>query len=317
MNLLITGTTGFVGKALLQYLQNNAHNLLVALRSRSPQQTVPSITVGDLLPSTNWTAALSGIDTVIHLAARAHIMRDIAADPLTEFRVVNTAGTLNLARQAAAAGVSRFIFLSSIKVNGEFTTPGKPFTASDILAPDDPYGISKYEAEQGLKEISAHTGMEIVIIRPPLVYGAGVKGNFLSMMRGLHKGIPLPLGAIHNQRSLVSLDNFIDLITICIDHPAAANQTFLVSDGEDLSTTELLKRLGAALGRPARLLPVPASWLRKAASLLGKEDVAVRLLGSLQIDMRKTCKLLNWSPPVSVDEALHRTAKAYLQQAQC
>ncbi|HSN65374.1 MAG TPA: hypothetical protein VLS94_01985 [Fusibacter sp.] len=174
-------------------------------------------------------------------------------------------------------------------------------------------GNSQYEAEQGLEDISTQTGMEIVLIRPSLVYGTGVKGNFLSIMRWLHKGIPLPFGAVHNQRSLVAIDNLIDLITVCIKHPAAANQTFLVSDGEDLSTTELLQRLGAALGRPARLLPVPASWLRKAASLLGKEDIAVRLLGSLQIEMRNTCEMLNWSPPVSVDEALRKTAKAYLQ----
>jgi nucleoside-diphosphate-sugar epimerase len=304
--ILITGTTGFVGSALLPAL-SHYHHIRPVTRAE----------FGDFLPTTDYTAALSHAEVVIHLAARAHIMHDTAADPLKEFRRANTAGTLNLARQAAAAGVRRFIFLSSVKVNGEFTTPGKPFTASDVLAPDDPYGLSKYEAEQGLKEISVKTGMEIVIIRPPLVYGTGVKGNFLSMMHWLYKGIPLPLGAIHNQRSLVALDNLIDLIKVCIDHPAAANQTFLVSDGEDLSTTELLKRIGTTLGKPARLLPVPVSWLQKMATLLGKGDIALRLLGSLQIDMRKTCELLNWSPPVSVDEALHRTARAYLQQAQC
>ncbi|MGX9728055.1 MAG: UDP-glucose 4-epimerase family protein [Candidatus Electronema sp. VV] len=300
--ILVTGTTGFVGSALLPALSLH-HHIRPVIRAE----------FGDFLPTTDYTTALSRAEVVIHLAARVHIMHDTVADSLEAFRRTNTAGTLNLARQAAAAGVRRFIFLSSIKVNGESTQYDQSFTAADICQPDDHYAISKYEAEQGLKDISTQTGMEIVIIRPPLVYGAGVKGNFLSMMRWLHKGIPLPFGAVHNQRSLVALDNLIDLITVCIEHPAAANQTFLVSDGEDLSTTELLQRLGAAMGRPAHLLPVPASWLQKAVCLLGKEDVAVRLLGSLQITMRKTCEMLNWSPPVSVDEALRKTAKAYLQ----
>jgi nucleoside-diphosphate-sugar epimerase len=316
--ILITGATGFIGNTLSSHLVGQRRTAIAAVRR--PANTLPKairqISVGDILPETDWTQAVANTDVVIHLAARAHIMYDIATNPLSEFRLVNTLGTLNLARQAAAAGVRRFIFISSIKVNGEVTNPGEAFTAFDASVPDDPYGISKYEAEQGLKEMSAQTGMEIVIIRPPLVYGPGVKGNFLNMMRWLHKGIPLPLGAVLNQRSLVSLDNLIDLITVCIDHPAAANQTFLVSDGEDLSTTELLQRLGAALGKPARLLPVPASWLYNVLSLLGKEDIAVRLLGSLQIDMRKTCEMLNWSPLITVDEALKKTAEAYLQ-AQC
>lgn len=314
MNILLTGATGFIGQALVRHLDQQGFAVTAAVRrftntlSASIRQTV----VGDLLPNFDWTSALANVDIVIHLAARAHIMRDTATDPLASFRLVNTVGSLNLARQAAA-GVRRFIFISSIKVNGEVTNQREKFTAFDASVPDDPYGFSKYEAEQGLKEISAQTGMEIVIIRPPLVYGIGVKGNFLSMMRWLHKGIPLPLGAVHNQRSLVALDNLIDLITVCIDHPAAANQIFLVSDGEDLSTTELLTRLGTALGNSARLLPVPASWLHNILFLLGKKDIAMRLLGSLQIDMRKTCELLNWSPPITVDEALKKTAEAYLQ----
>ncbi len=206
----------------------------------------------------------------------------------------------------------RFVFISTIKVNGEGTPLGQPYTADDVPAPVDPYGVSKHEAELGLMRLAEETGMEVVIIRPVLVYGPGVKANFLSMMRWLHKGIPLPLGAIHNQRSLVALDNLVDLIVTCLHHPAAANQTFLVSDGEDLSTTALLRRTAAALGRPARLIPVPVRVLRTAAHLLGKADFAQRLYGSLQVDISKTRELLGWSPPVSVDDALHKTARHFL-----
>jgi nucleoside-diphosphate-sugar epimerase len=218
-----------------------------------------------------------------------------------------------LAEAAAAAGVRRFIFISSIKVNGEATLPGAPYTAEAQPAPADPYGISKLEAEQGLRALAADTGLEVVIIRPPLVYGPGVKANFLSMMRWLHKGVPLPFGAIHNRRSLVALDNLVDLLVTCIDHPGAANQTFLVSDGEDLSTSELLRRMGFALGRPARLLPIPSRLLDVAAAMLGKTALAQRLCGSLQVDIGKTRELLNWSPPVGVDEALRKTAEHFLE----
>ncbi|WML90399.1 SDR family oxidoreductase [Thiothrix lacustris] len=301
-HILITGTTGFVGSALLP-----------ALSQHHQTRPITRTEFGDLLPTTDYTAALTHADVVIHLAARVHVMQDTATDPLAAFRNTNTAGTLNLARQAAAAGVRSFIFLSSIKVNGEHTTASNPFTTDDTHIPTDSYGISKYEAEQGLRELAVQTGMEVVIIRPPLVYGPGVKANFLSMMRWLHKGIPLPLGAIHNQRSLVALDNLVDLITTCIDHPAAANQTFLVSDGEDLSTTELLQRLSHALGKPARLLPIPQSWLETALTLVGKRAIAQRLCGNLQVDISKTRDLLGWTPPLSVDEALRQTAQAYLQ----
>jgi UDP-glucose 4-epimerase len=235
-------------------------------------------------------------------------MHDTAADPLTAFRAVNVEGTLNLARQAAAAGVKRFVFVSSVKVNGEATLPGQPFTADDAPAPLDAYGISKMEAEQALREIALQTGMEVVIIRPPLVYGPGVKANFAAMMRWLQRGVPLPLGAIHNQRSLVALDNLVDLIVTCLTHPAAANQTFLVSDGEDVSTTELLRRMGRAMGRPARLIPVPVSWLKLAAALVGKRDVAQRLCGSLQVDIEKTRRLLGWTPPLTLDQGLKKAA---------
>jgi nucleoside-diphosphate-sugar epimerase len=241
-------------------------------------------------------------------------MDDTSSDPLVEFRKVNLDGTLALARQASAAGVRRFIFISSIKVNGEGTAPTQPYKAGDDSAPLDPYGVSKLEAEQGLRALATDTGMEVVIIRPVLVYGPGVKANFLNMMRWLHKGVPLPFGAIHNRRSLVALDNLVDLIVTCIDHPAAANQTFLVSDGEDLSTTELLRRMGTALGKPARLLPVPSWLLETGAAMLGKQALSQRLCGSLQVDISKTRELLNWTPPVSVDEALRKTAKHFLEQ---
>lgn len=284
-------------------------NSSAVLNGRVHKAVVP-----DLTEQVNWEQVVAGQDVIIHSAARVHVMNDLSANPLAEFRTVNVDGTLNLARQAAAAGVKRFIFISSIKVNGEGTLRGNPYTAFDTPAPEDPYGISKMEAEQGLRLIADETGMEVVIIRPVLVYGPGVKANFLSMMRWVHKGIPLPLGAINNSRSLVSLDNLVDLIVTCIDHPAAANQTFLVSDGEDLSTTELLRRVGAAVDKPARLLPVPPKLLEFGASLLGKKAVAQRLLGSLQVDISHTCSTLGWKPPVTVDEALAKTAAFYLEE---
>jgi nucleoside-diphosphate-sugar epimerase len=249
---------------------------------------------------------------LVHLAARVHVMQDAFADPLTEFRKVNVAGTENLARQAAKAGVKRFVFLSSIKVNGEFTEAGQPFTADDVPAPEDPYGISKHEAERLLLQIAAETGMEVVIIRPPLVYGPCVKANFESMMRWLARGVPLPLAAVtQNRRSLLALDNLVDLIVTCLHHPAAANQTFLVSDGEDLSTAQLLKRMGSAMGRPARLFHMPPALMKLGATLLNKRAIYQRLCGSLQLDIAKTRQLLGWTPPVSVDQGLRRAAEGF------
>jgi nucleoside-diphosphate-sugar epimerase len=240
-------------------------------------------------------------------------MNEVERDSLAEFRRVNVDGTLHLARQAAQAGVRRFVFLSSIKVNGDETHSGHPFAADDKAVPNDPYGLSKYEAEQGLRALSDETGLEVIIIRPPLVYGPGVKANFLTMMKFVRRGIPLPLGEItENRRSFVFLDNLVNLIVTCIDHPSAANKTFLVSDGEDLSTALLLRRMANALNRPSRLFPVPTGLLILSAKILGRPEIARRLCGSLQVDMTKTRELLNWSPPVSVDEGLRRTADYFL-----
>jgi nucleoside-diphosphate-sugar epimerase len=307
----ITGATGFVGGALVAKLVALDRFEVLALTRQKPAHALPDVQymrLGDLSPDTDWQPGLSGMNVLVHAAARVHVMNDTVADPLIEFRRVNVQGTLNLARQAAAAGVRRFVFVSSIKVNGEATQLGSAFKADDAPGPLDAYGVSKMEAEQGLRELSAQTGMEVVVIRPPLVYGPGVKGNFAAMMRWLQRGVPLPLGAIYNQRNLVALDNLVDLIVTCITHPAAANQTFLVSDGEDVSTSELLRRMGQAMGRPARLIPVPASWLKLAAAMVGKPDVAQRLCGSLQVDIEKTRRLLGWSPPLSLDEGLRRAA---------
>jgi UDP-glucose 4-epimerase len=221
---------------------------------------------------------------------------------------------LNLARQAAQAGVRRFIYVSSIKVNGEQTLPGQPFTEEDVPAPHDPYSISKYEAEEGLRVIAQQTGMEVVIIRPPLVYGPGVKANFLNMMGWLHRGVPLPFASINNRRSLVALENLLDFIVVCLDHSAAANQIFLISDGEDLSTAELLRRMAYALGKPAHLIPMPISLLKVGAVLMGRRNMAQRLCGSLQADISKARTILGWNPPISVDEELCRTAQGFLHE---
>lgn len=313
-NILLTGSTGFIGSSLTQHLHQKGYPIIAAIRQISDAFSpgIQQVSVSDLLPSTNWTSAINKVDTIIHLAARAHILKDQATAPLAAFRETNTYATLNLAQQAANAGVRRFIFISSIGVNGN-QTYAKPFAADDLPTPAEPYAISKHEAEIGLRQIAAETGMEVVIIRPPLVYGANAPGNFEQLIKTVARGIPLPLDNIHNQRSLVALPNLIDLITTCIDHPAAANQTFLVSDGEDLSTTQLLQRLSHALGKPARLLSIPQSWLETALTLVGKHAIAQRLCGNLQVDISKTRDLLGWTPPVSVDAALRQTAQAYLQ----
>jgi nucleoside-diphosphate-sugar epimerase len=311
--VVVTGASGFVGRELVSCLTGRGHAVRPVYRRAPPARLSNAVVLGDIGPDTDWQSALAGAGCIVHLAARVHVMDDRAADPLASFRRVNRDGTLRLAREAVAQGVRRFVYVSSIKVNGETTQPGVPFTAEDEPAPMDPYGISKHEAEQALRRLAEETGMEVVIVRPPLVYGPGVKANFLSLMRWLHRGVPLPLGAIDNRRSLLALDNLVDLLVACIDRPAAANQVFLAADGEDLSTTDLLRRLGIALGRPARLLPVPAWMLQHGAALLGKGAVVQRLCDSLQVDIGKTRRLLGWEPPVTVDEALRKTAQDYLE----
>jgi UDP-glucose 4-epimerase len=311
--ILVTGASGFVGGALVRRLAATpSFNGVVAPVRREGEslpKEVQQIPIGDLLPTTDWSTTLQHIDAVVHCAGRVHVMQDDAIEPLQAYREVNVSCTLNLARQAADAGVRRFVFISSIKVNGEATQPDQPFTADDIPAPLDPYGVSKLEAEQGLRRIEEETGIEMVIVRPPLVYGPGVKANFASMMRWLARGIPLPLGAIQNSRSMVALDNLVDLLVTCVKHPDAAGQTFLVSDGEDLSTTGLLHRTAQAMGKKALLLPIPTFVLLCGADLLGKRAVAQRLCGSLQLDINKTRQILGWTPPVTVDEGLRRAAE--------
>ena len=307
--VLLTGATGFVGGTLARRLSDDGkHSLVLACRRRLNDSSFANNTtkvVGDIGPETDWAEPLNGVEVVVHAAARAHFINDPASDPLAEFRKINTEATLNLARQAAAAGVRRFVFISSIGVNGNQNT--HPFTENDLPCPSEPYAVSKHEAEQGLGKIAEETGMEVVIIRPPLVYGPAAPGNFGSLLKWVAKGVPLPLGAVvHNKRSLVALDNLVDFIITCIDHPAAANQTFLVADGEDLSTTELLRRVGQAMGKPVRLIPVPMWLLQAGARLLGKQAMARRLCGSLQVDITKARTMLGWNPPVSVDEGLRR-----------
>jgi nucleoside-diphosphate-sugar epimerase len=307
MRCLLTGANGFVGKALCDELMRRGHLVRAATRSAMPARAAAEqVLVGAVDGATPWLAALREVDVVIHLAARVHVMHDSAADPLAAFRQVNTQGTLNLARQAATAGVKRFVYISSVKVNGEHTEFGYVFTEADAPNPQDAYGQSKHEAEQGLLDIAAQTSMEIVIIRPPLVYGPGVKANFAALMRAVQRGWPLPLGAVHNQRSLVALDNLVDFIIACVTHPQAANQTFLVSDGQDLSTTELIRKMAQAAGVSARLLPVPVWALQAGAKLLGKGDAVQRLCGNLQVDISKARTLLGWVPPVSVEDGLRR-----------
>jgi len=314
------GATGFVGSALVNCLSVNGMDVVAGVRKQSTDfpHAVEQTVIGDLSVLTEHVTDLQsslfdGVDIVIHAAARVHVMDDNVADPLTEFRKVNTQATLQLAQQAADAGVKRFIFLSSIKVNGEMTVLDQPFTEKDTFVPDDPYGLSKYEAEQGLLALAKETDMEVVIIRPPLVYGPGVRANFASMIKWMQKGIPLPLGAIHNQRSLIALDNLVSFILHCADYektPKAANEVFLISDGEDVSTTELLQKVANAFGKRAWLLPIPVSWMTFAAKLIGKGDVANRLFGSLQVDSSKARDLLGWKPVVTMEEQLKKMMDA-------
>ncbi len=305
--ILVTGAGGFIGSPLVDALdKKEGFEVLAVSRFGGERQNIDWFIVNSIDEHTKWHEALIGCSTVIHLAARVHLMNDNAPNPLAEFRQTNTEGTLNLARQAAELGVKRFIFLSSIKVNGEGAEAGLKFTPEDDYIPDDPYALSKWEAENGLRKLAAETGMDVVIIRPPLVYGPGVKGNFASLMRWVERGVPLPLGAVHNLRSLVALDNLVDFILLCIMHPAAANEVFLVSDGDDISTSDLLKKIANAYGRRAWLIPIPVGLMTFIARILGKKAVADRLFGSLMVDITKARDLLGWQPVVSMDEQLKK-----------
>ncbi|RYU44037.1 SDR family oxidoreductase [Aliivibrio finisterrensis] len=310
MNILLTGATGFLGGGLVKSIKN--HNVKVLLRRRDNRfnnYVIAPVFNGKC----DFDEVVIEQDVIIHCAARVHIMNDESTDPLNDYREVNTAGTLNLARQAADAGVKRFIFISSIKVNGESTKLNSPFKSTDLRQPDDFYGQSKFEAEEQLLQLAKETGLEVVIIRPTLVYGPGVKANFASLMNLVSKGLPLPFGCItDNKRSLVSVNNLVDLIVTCIDHPKAANQVFLVSDDHDVSTSEMVSEMAKSLNKPQWQLPIPKWCYGLVGSILGKHDVVDRLLGSLQVDITHTKETLDWKPPQTLQEGFKETAEAFL-----
>lgn len=311
--VLVTGANGFIGKALSAELIAAGFDVKGTVRSAASRaKQSADIIVGDINARTLWQDALQDVDVVAHLAARVHVMKETVVDSLSAFREVNVMGTENLARQAAAHGVRRFIYLSSIKVNGEQTE--RAFSADDDVIPQDAYALSKWEAEQALKKVSAETGMEIVIIRSPLAYGPGVKGNFLRLLKLVNSGWPLPLGKVNNKRSMVSVDNLCDLIKTCIDHPRANGRVFLVSDGHDLSTRDLVNMIADHMQRSIRLLSLPLGWLYGLAGMTGKKPEVERLCSSLQVDIRSTCDTLEWLPPYSVDEAVRKTVAWFIAQ---
>lgn len=306
MKVLITGATGFVGTTLCDFLGASAYKVVPAVRAKSGISN--EIVVGHLDASTDWRSALTGCDAVVHLAARVHVMNDSTENPSALYRATNTEATLNLARQASQAGVKRFVFISTIKVNGEGRDAA--YRETDVPAPEDAYAISKWEAEQGLQRIAQETGLEVVILRPPLVYGPEVKANFLRLMKAIQRGWPLPLGAIRNRRSLLYLGNFVDAIRLCVEHPAAAGQTFLLDDGQAVSTPELIRAVARAMGRPARLLAVPVGMLAFMGALLGKRAAVARLTGSLHVDSSAIRSRLGWTPPYSMEAGLAATVAA-------
>lgn len=319
--VLVTGSNGFVGRSLSIQLSSFGLGVKCVIRSKDivtdkvllNNFSIERFEIQEIGSKTEWSNTLDSVQTIIHLAARTHVMNETERDVFKAYREVNVEGTKRLAEQAAEAGVKRFIFLSSVKVNGERTVGSNSFTSIDSTMPEDAYGISKWEAEQALWEISERTGLEVVIIRPPLVYGSGVKGNLLRLMSLIYKGYPIPLGLVSNQRSLIGLDNLVDLITKCIEHPKAAGKTLLASDGEDLSTPDLIRSLASAMGKSARLLPVPVQILRSLGVMTGKSDEVDRLVGSLRVDNSSTRELLDWTPRVSVEDGLRKMAEWYVE----
>jgi nucleoside-diphosphate-sugar epimerase len=304
--ILVTGAGGFVGTAVVSELAKRG----ISHRAVTRAQREGCFGVGNIDSSTDWTAGLDRVHTIIHLASRTRVASETVAGDITRFQAADVDSTLNLARQAIQAGIRRFVFISTIKVNGEATEPGRPFTAEDTPNPQNPYSQSKFEAERGLLALSRESGLEVTIIRPPLVYGPGVKANFAMMLDWVNRGIPL-LGSVFNKRSFVFVGNLADLVILTTIHPNAAGRVFLVSDGEDLSTTELFRRMARALGRPSRVMPLPASLLTLAAAAVGQRGVASRLTESLQVDATKTRQLLGWAPRKNVDEGLWLTARAF------
>ena len=309
-HIAITGATGFVGRRLLHRLQLAGHEVVEIGRTPSTPDAA-FFKVDDIGADTDFGDVLTSCDAIVHLAARVHLMRDEAADPLAAFRSVNLHGTVNLAAQAAKAGIKRFVYASSIKVNGEHTS-GQPYAESDVPSPQDSYGVSKWQAEQALHDIGRQSGMEIVIVRPPLVYGPGVKANFHRLLRLVEQGWPLPFAAVSNRRSMIYVDNLADALVDCVQHSAAVGRTYLVSDGEDVTTPELIRKLASAMGRQSRLVHVPVDWLRTLAGAIGKRDQIERLTQSLEINSTRIRNELDWQPPYTLQQGIDETVRWYL-----
>ena len=310
MKILVTGSTGFVGKVLTYDLvKKGFHVVAVVRKKKSLSRSITQVVVPDINENTSWVKALENCNAVIHLAGRVHVMQETSSNPLAEFRRLNVAGSKNLARCAIAAGVKRFVYVSSIKVNGEETLNGEAFTEFSKVEPQDPYGVSKYEAEQALLQVARETGLEVVIVRTPIVYGTGVKGNFAQLISVLKRGLPLPFASVCNKRSLLYVGNLVDALLLCATHPAAGGQTYLVSDGEDLSTFDLLHKLTIMMGRAPRIFAFPTSLLKLAGLLMGKSKQIGRLLGSLQVDSSKIRRELGWVPPYTLEQGLQNTVQ--------